>query len=138
MSNEGKENKGPWGSAGSPLSGIDDLLLKRLQQMSRYRKYDEGEAHDVARAAADAGRDYVGKTAPDADVLLITSVPFHTANPRIVGNAVVQRMDVSSQFAHSLKWDVIPRMAGQLTSGWWERVKLAWCIIWVKHEGVDV
>lgn len=111
---EQTKTPGPWDPKTQPQfqrTPAEQKLLERLQLAARINRYDESEAHDIGKAVADAMVSYAESTAPDADVLVITAVPFKTDMPGIAGNAIAQRLKNSVTFEESLKNDILPRFA---------------------------
>lgn len=140
---------GPWGDrSGKPetqmqiigaenmppelVAKLEEFMLRRVKEMNRTTRYDGDEAGDVSRAAGDAAVAYLESTAPDADFLIITSVPY-TVNESTVGNALTQRFSGGPLFTASLNRDIIPRLArGAYGGGIRGRLTMAWKVLFGK------
>lgn len=116
-----ERTKGPWDQKTDPqfsltpeqerAAQLQAGLLDRLSLMARYNKYEQGEAQDISKAAGEAAMNYIDTTAPDADALVITAVPFRTDIPNVSGNSISQSLKSSPAFDQSLRQDIIPRFA---------------------------
>lgn len=122
-------------------NGPEHELLKRLRRATAMNKYDADEAQDIVRAGVEAAARHIETTCPDADFIIIGSVPFGTnrAAGRGPGNAVAQRINGGPLLGASMRGDVIPQQARYFTEAntWWNtftaRLKICWKIMFGKN-----
>lgn len=110
----------PWRDKGTamPASSAEAGLLVRLQQAARMSKYDADEAQDICKAGVEAAARHMETTCPDADFVIIGSVPFGTdpAGGRGPGNAIAQRITGGRLLGCSMREDVLPQQARFFTA----------------------
>lgn len=135
----------PWRDKGLPpgITGnpAEAGLLRRLQQAARMSRYNSDEAEDIARAGVEACARHMETTCPDADFVIIGSIPFG-ADPKRgkgAGNAICQRITGGPLLGSSMREDVIPQQARFFTEAntpwntFTARLAICWKILFGKN-----
>lgn len=110
-------------------------FLQRIHEAVRHHRYRSDEAADQAKSASNAAGDYLESKAPEADFLVITSVPF-SDGPGGFGNSIAQNIRGGRGFGISMRADVLPQLCRFFCDKGWtgfkQRLHLCWKILFGK------